>query len=175
MISHMISGKSQVSMPMPVGTSGDQLQLAVYRMVWGGQGWCKFLRWLQQQHRKYKFRFEAVYSYRAGRCTPGVSVFNPDLSLLDIVFGCLWNKVSFNNCCLMAQPLHYLSVLGHLSGYHLCFSVAAAFGLNPGGLSVWRGHPRHVGWNVGVGVVFSTGPALSEMRFLCRKFHYIRV
>lgn len=56
-------------------------------------------------------------------------------------------------------------------------SVAAAFGLNPRGLSVEAVAPDMmiVGVSVGVGGFSPTEAALSEMRFLCSKFHYIRV
>lgn len=45
------------------------------------------------------------------------------------------------------------------------------------GLVCGGSRPRHdvVGGNVGVGVFSPTEAALSEMRFLCSKFHYIRV
>lgn len=56
-------------------------------------------------------------------------------------------------------------------------AVAAAFGLNPGGLSVEAGAPDMMllvlTW--GLGYTLPTEAALSEMRFLCSRFHYIRV
>lgn len=56
--------------------------------------------------------------------------------------------------------------------------MAAAFDLNTGGLSVEAVAPDTmlmlVG-NVGVGAFSVTDAALSETRFLCSKFHYIRV
>lgn len=53
--------------------------------------------------------------------------------------------------------------------------MAAAFGLNPGGLPVEAFAPDIMMLLVGVGVLYPTEAALSEMRFLCSKFHYIRV
>lgn len=57
-------------------------------------------------------------------------------------------------------------------------SAAAAFGLNPSGLSVEAVGPDMMlvveTW--GLGFFFPlTEAALSETRFLCSKFHYIRV
>lgn len=55
--------------------------------------------------------------------------------------------------------------------------MAAAFGLNPGGLSVGVVTPDVMllveTW--GLGLFSPTEAALSETRFLCSKFHYIRV
>lgn len=71
-------------------------------------------------------------------------------------------------------------ILGHLGmqkyPLHLCHlfvCVVAAFGLDPGGLSVEAVVPDVM--LLGVGVFSPTEAALSEKRFLCRKFHYIRV
>lgn len=51
--------------------------------------------------------------------------------------------------------------------------MAAAFGLDPGGLSAEAVVPDVV--LLGVGVFSPTEAALSVKRFLCSKFHYIRV
>ena len=79
--------------------------------------------------------------------------------------------------CMMAQLSHRLLLLGHLGGQkYPCFiSVAAAFCLNPQGLSVEAVTPDMMlveTWGLGFSL---QQKQLCLRRFLCSRFHYIRV
>lgn len=78
------------------------------------------------EHKKGGWRFEAVSVYgsyhESGSCSPGRHIFSPDCSLVASAFRRL------------RAGLAAMAVV-HEQHFYVCFSEAAAFGLNPQGQS----------------------------------------